>query len=348
MIYNSDLRPVVDEVLGPSFGTDPMSAPDRARLWSVAVELEWPMVGIPESGGGAGGELVDVAELAAGLGRHAVPLPLVETGAAAWVLSQVGLPVDLATGGATVAVAQPGQVKIRTEGDRWQLDGVIPAIRWLGDVPTVVLVAEYLERCAVLILERAAARVEVADDLSGEPVGELHLDGVLISGDLVSMGAPDLATATLERTALLRAAAIGGALERACALTAEHVRTRRQFGRPLVALQAVAHSLADMAVERDLVGAAVAAALDSHGLGGTAAARATAARSAGVVAERAHQLHGAMGITREHPLHLVTRRLWAWRDEGGSQRQWELLVGDGVLAGQDDDALWSLVTGGVA
>jgi alkylation response protein AidB-like acyl-CoA dehydrogenase len=149
------------------------------------------------------------------------------------------------------------------------------------------------------------------------------------------------------RAAALRAAAIGGAIDRACRLTIEHVRTRRQFGRPLIQLQAVAHTVADLVVQRDLVEAAVASAVRTaettaldDGLG--PAALAVAGRAAGLVAAGAHQLHGAMGITREHTLHLVTRRLWAWRDADGGQRWAESRVGERVLAGEADEALWAL------
>jgi alkylation response protein AidB-like acyl-CoA dehydrogenase len=344
IICSPELRPVVDDVLAPHFGAET----DTALLWSTVSGLEWPLVGVAESAGGAGGDLADAAELAAGTGRHAVALPLVETGLAAWVLAEAGLPADRAATGATVAVGRPGELDIRSTADGWQLDGAVTGVRWLRAVSTVVVVASQEDVTRVVVLDRSAVRVDETENLAGERVGTLRLDRVPVPAAATATGPGTLVAAVVDRAALLRAAAIGGALERACRLTIEHVSTRRQFGRPLIALQAVAHAVADIAVERDLVGAAVAAALARPGRGTAAAARATAARSAGIVAEKAHQLHGAMGITREHSLHLVTRRLWAWRDEDGSQRHWELVVGDEVLAGDDDDALWSLVTGRVA
>ncbi|MCW2721746.1 MAG: putative acyl-CoA dehydrogenase, partial [Pseudonocardia sp.] len=64
------------------------------------------------------------------------------------------------------------------------------------------------------------------------------------------------------------------------------------------------------------------------------------------VATAAHQVHGAMGITREHVLHTVTRRLWSWRDEGGTQREHEQRLGELVLAADGSDVeLWAVVTG---
>jgi acyl-CoA dehydrogenase len=46
----------------------------------------------------------------------------------------------------------------------------------------------------------------------------------------------------------------------------------------------------------------------------------------------AHQAHGAMGVTREYPLHHLTRRLWAWRHEHGGGREWRIALGADVLA----------------
>jgi acyl-CoA dehydrogenase len=58
----------------------------------------------------------------------------------------------------------------------------------------------------------------------------------------------------------------------------------------------------------------------------------------------AHQIHGALGIAREHELQHFTRRLWSWRDEYGTEGSWERRLGRAVLAA-GPDALWPLVVG---
>jgi acyl-CoA dehydrogenase len=75
-----------------------------------------------------------------------------------------------------------------------------------------------------------------------------------------------------------------------------------------------------------------------------AAAKARTSEAAGAVARIAHQVHGAIGVTREHDLRLLTTRLWAWRDEDGSEAEWNSHVGATVLAA-GPDALWQAVTG---
>ncbi|WP_322769591.1 acyl-CoA dehydrogenase family protein, partial [Frankia sp. Cr1] len=74
-----------------------------------------------------------------------------------------------------------------------------------------------------------------------------------------------------------------------------------------------------------------------------AAAKLIAGRAAGEVAARAHQIHGAIGLTMEFPLQYFTRRLWSWRDEYGSERYWSTVLGRHVVA-QGQSMLWPLLT----
>ena len=58
----------------------------------------------------------------------------------------------------------------------------------------------------------------------------------------------------------------------------------------------------------------------------------------------AHQMHGAIGFTREHALHHFTQRLWAWRSEFGNDRYWAGRLGREV-ARAGAQALWPRITG---
>jgi len=74
-----------------------------------------------------------------------------------------------------------------------------------------------------------------------------------------------------------------------------------------------------------------------------AVAKSRAGEAAGKGAEIAHQVHGAMGYTREHNLHYSTRRLWSWRDEFGNETCWQIRLGR-VVAAQGADALWPMLS----
>ena len=63
-----------------------------------------------------------------------------------------------------------------------------------------------------------------------------------------------------------------------------------------------------------------------------------------MVVRNAHQVHGAIGTTREHRLHEFTRAALAWRREFGSVRYWDERVTDAALYASAG-GLWGLITG---
>lgn len=152
----------------------------------------------------------------------------------------------------------------------------------------------------------------------------------------------------VERLALSRAALMAGALEGILAMAIDYATEREQFGRPIAKFQAVQHNLAVLAGEVAAArcacdGAIVSAASPNFGVA-VGAAKARVGEAAGIAAEIAHQVHGAMGFTHEHSLHHFTRRLWAWRDEYGRETHWQEQLGRRV-AGGGADSVWEFLVG---
>lgn len=123
--------------------------------------------------------------------------------------------------------------------------------------------------------------------------------------------------ADLHRFAVAGACALGdGAVAGALELTADHVRTRQQFGRPLATFQAVAQQIADVYVAARTLHLAVVAACWALGAGGPADAGradsdlAVAAQwltaEAPPVLRSCHHLHGGLGLAADYPLHHYT------------------------------------------
>ncbi len=184
----------------------------------------------------------------------------------------------------------------------------------------------------------------------GDVNAVLQIAGLLI---------PDLPVAALllhGRGEGLHAAAtvslMAGAMGQALALSIEHVNTRQQFGRPLGKFQAVQQSLAVMACEVRAVEAAAAALatrLDAVSLDPAtadfeiAAAKLRANRAVGVVTGIAHQVHGAIGFTRDYDLNRVTIPLMRWRSAYGNDAYWAARLGRQVT-GFGGRGLWDAVT----
>ena len=147
--------------------------------------------------------------------------------------------------------------------------------------------------------------------------------------------------------ALMRASQMSGALDSALQLSIEHVSNREQFGRPLAKFQAIQQQLAVFAEEAAAVSCASQAACEAEDHGDSffevAATKLRSNRAVGTTTSIAHQVHGAMGFTKEYDLHLYTQRLWSWRSEFGNDRYWSENLGKQVLAVKNE-GFWNYMT----
>lgn len=141
------------------------------------------------------------------------------------------------------------------------------------------------------------------------PYADVDLGG----GDVLAGRGPDLA----RRWRLAIAAELAGLLAAALELTVSYLGEREQFGKPIGALQAIQHRLAEnyVWVNGTRWTARAAAWHDTDESAASAATYATMA--ARQVAADCHQLHGAIGFTAEYDLHLWTMRAQAIRTELG-------------------------------
>jgi len=319
-----------------------------AGLWRVLNDSGLTSLAMPEGGGA----LPELVVLAWAVGRAAAPVPLVEmAGVASWLLAAGGLP--LPDGITTCATADPrDQVRLTRQSGGWSATGVLHRVPWGAAALQVVALADSDDGPHVVVLS-SRTRLDPGRNHAGEPRDTLHLQDVVVpasSAAPVDVTADDLR----RRGALLRSASMAGAMEQVLAMTIAHAAGREQFGRPLSAFQAIQHHLVAIAEESVCTAMAVRAAAVSEsgstgpgsaGLG-AAAAKATAGRAASVVTARAHQVHGAIGTTQEHPLHWFTTRLWSWQDEFGSASHWAGQIGRDVLAG-DPASLWPRISASV-
>jgi len=199
---------------------------------------------------------------------------------------------------------------------------------------------------------RSAAPVDMALLLvTRDPAAAIAYDPECYDG---GGAAPRLQAPAAAALALGRLLQVTGALEAALELSLGYVQERRQFGRPLAKFQAIQHQLAVAAEE--IAACTVAADLAlacaaSEGVGSARAARLldcatlVANRAVDVAYDACHQVHGAMGFTREYALHRHSLDLLRWRDEllalrGGELAAAERLGGAALEAG----GAWRTVT----
>jgi acyl-CoA dehydrogenase len=133
---------------------------------------------------------------------------------------------------------------------------------------------------------------------------------------------------------------MAGALDRLLEMTVRYANERQQFGQAINRFQAVQQQIAQLAGHTALASAAVGRAVSApDDLRMVATAKICAGHAAGAASAIAHQVHGAIGFTREHQLHRWTTKLWRWRDDYGSETFWARELGARVMA-SGADRVW--------
>ncbi|MEQ1754138.1 MAG: acyl-CoA dehydrogenase family protein [Micropepsaceae bacterium] len=247
--------------------------------------------------------------------RHLVPVPLGETIIARALLGS--RKVRAPAGPLSFAVLDG---HTHTHGDHAHLKGLAKRVPYARHT-SALLLATMEGQEAVMIATRRGTLVE-STNIAGEPRDDISFTdtaGTTVAG--ISGRDLKLAGATL------RSVAMAGALERILMQTVEYARTRVQFGKPIAAFQAIQQQLAVLAGHTAASSMAAEAALASlHDATrrdvDVAVAKIRAGEAVGPATSIAHQVHGAIGITREHSLHFATRRLWSWRAEFGPETEW--------------------------
>ncbi|MEB3023523.1 acyl-CoA dehydrogenase [[Mycobacterium] crassicus] len=339
-----ELRSVADRLFAEHSGWQAIGEAEAAGwigpLWEALQHTGFLDVGVPEELGGSGGSVADAAQLLQAAGVHAAPVPLAEAGlVGGWLLAAAGL--ALPEGVRTVL--PPGS--LRLDGDR--LFGTVHGVPWGHRAEHLIGLVDGV----VVLAPGPGAGGPSCDrgvNLADEPRDTLRFDGVAVTA---RADAPVTEQDLCERTALGRAALIGGALSAVAAMTLRYTGEREQFGRPIGRFQAVQAHLVTIHQQATVVAAAIDGAVTAVERGRAsfeiACAKLLADRGAQLAARAAHQAHGAIGMTKEYPLQYLTRRLWAWRTEGGGHHRWADLLGDTLVAA-GPDALYPAIQSGSA
>ena len=314
------------------------------ELWQAFEEAGLTLAWVPEAGGGAGGTFADGFAITRLTGRHAAPVPVAETLLAGWLLSSL----DLSAPPGPLTVAWQGRVELNEDGT---LSGRAARVRFGSRAEHLAVLARSDGAMAVALVCTASCERLPGSNLAGESSDEVRFDRVEPVSLARDVGA-SLPESLRRMGALVRVQQMAGALEGILELAVRYAGERRQFGRPLAKFHAVQHNLAVLAGESSAAGAAADAAAmslarhgvdDLHTFLAIASAKIRAGEAAGTGAGIGHQVHGAIGFTREYPLHHFTRRLWAWRDEFDAESVWADEFGR-LVAARGADRLWSDLT----
>jgi len=337
-IFESAIEGMLTDLLTPAVHRQCADGGWPGELWNALEEAEFSRALVAEAAGGSGASWDDAYILARAAGAHAVPAPFADAIFANWLLDRTGID---ASGGA-IAVATQSSLTC-THG---RASGVLASVPWGRHLERVVALIQAEQPCIVVLDAQRAREVEHRSNLAGEPRDHLKFENVpvLAIAELPADLSPDV---LLVGGAMMRSAQMAGALQSLLRQTATYAGERKQFGKPIGHFQVIQQQIAHLAehVSCALLAAEAAFAESSPDPAPlpVMAAKICAGEAASIGAAIAHAVHGAIGFTDEHSLHLKTRRLWAWRMEYGSQTFWSQRLGREVCA-NGSAALWPMLT----
>lgn len=311
--------------------------PPRESSWQTVAELGWLMIDLAEADGGLGLGARAKAAILFEQGRVLSTAPLIPALLALKAVAASGLAhkadwIERICGGEYIPLnLLPAKVEADANG---ALTGTVSGV-FEADMASHVLVG-LPDRYVLIPLD--AARVSVTERPlwdESRRMFDIELAGfqpdlIMTRGD-AAKSLHDLLSPTAQLA--LAADALGGA-NAVLELSIDYLKLRKQFDRPLALFQALKHRVADCKVkiagaEALLWARAGQAALSTIEAG---ALKALATQVYAEVAEEAIQLHGGIGLTREHPCHLFLKRAFLNRTLSGDVDHWTAATGRAALA----------------
>jgi alkylation response protein AidB-like acyl-CoA dehydrogenase len=302
-----------------------------AAVWERGAALGWTSLLVPEVDGGGSFSpdgISDLVLVAEEMGRLVAPGPLGPVNVVAGALGRAGTDAQRAEvlpgllSGATVAAwcgATP--VPAREDGDGFVLAGRCAPVEAGAQADhLLVTIAQGGARSQVLVAADAPG-VTVTGMTSLDLVrrfAEVRFDEVAVPAAAL-VGAHGGADAEVERNlhvaCLLQCAESVGVIDHVLALTIDYLGDRYSFGRPLASYQALKHRIADDKMWLEACHGIATAATRAVANGDADAAELVSAAKAWIAPHATElvqdcvQLHGGIGVTWEHDLHLYLRRV---------------------------------------
>lgn len=326
--------------------------------WQRAAELGWAGLLVPEElGGGSVSDngVADLAMVAEQLGKTVAPGPLYPVSTVLAGLVDCAEPdahartIESLISGETVAtwaVAEPGQgwrphqpsTTATATDSGYRIEGVKDRVEAGAQSSSLLVVARCDDGVRQFLVPTDAPGVSIAARQSIDLVKQyarVEFDGVAVPRS-AAVGGADETAALIDRQSqiaqMLQCAEVVGILQTVFDFTVQWALDRHTFGRPLASYQALKHRFADMKMWLEACRATTAAAVagiaarsPDAGLSASIA-KSYVGEMSGEIVQGCVQLHGGIGVTWEHDLHLYLRRVALYRSMFGTPEEHNLQV----------------------
>jgi alkylation response protein AidB-like acyl-CoA dehydrogenase len=312
-------------------------------LWKEMADLGWLGIPFPESVGGAGLGLADLAVVLEALGRTLAPEPFVATLLLAGrAIAQAGSEAQqqqwlpgVVAGERVLAFAYQEakgrfdlhrvETKAEKAGAGYRITGEKVAVLDAGNAEAFVVAARTsggagdAEGITLFLVPKGASGLEIVPQvrIDHRNAGIVKLAGVEVSpADVLGKvgGGGAILEATVDYATAGLCAEMLGAMAHAFAITVEHLKTREQFGVPIGSFQALKHRAANCFIEIELARSCVLAAVRAVDTGDAEAPRLVSLAKARcsdafvLVANEGVQMFGGVGMTDEYDIGLYMKR----------------------------------------
>ncbi len=334
--------------------------------WRRAAELGWTGLLVPEDLGGgsvSGSGVADLAMVAEQLGKTVAPGPLYPVSIVLAALVECAdwqahaATIESLMSGETVAswaVSEPGRgwapldpLVAATQTDSgYRIDGTKDRVEAGAQSGVLLVVARCGDEIRQFLVPTDAPGVRIVPQQSVDLVKQyarVHFDGVVVERS-AAVGSAAETAALIDRQSqiaqVLQCAEVVGILQTVFDFTVQWALDRHTFGRPLASYQALKHGFADMKLWLEACRATTAAAVaDVSARAPAAGLSASIAKSyvgemAGRIVQACVQMHGGIGVTWEHDLHLYLRRVTLYRSMFGTPEEHNLRVYESEKAGR--------------
>lgn len=316
--------------------------------WRQGAELGWTSMLVPEALGGgsvSGAGVVDLTIVADAFGRFVAPGPLLPANVVASTVGRAGTDEQQARllpgllSGELVAAwcgaeAALGEDRAGIRAERadggWVLTGSSGPVEAAGQADELLVTARADHGLVQVLVPASAAGVTVTPLRSLDLVrrfGRVDLRATAVPAD-AEVGGGERTAADVERqlqeALVVQAAEVVGAAQRTFDFTVEWAFDRYSFGRPLASYQELKHRFADMKMWLEASHALVSALAREVQAGATSAAETASAAKAyaghhlAELLQDCLQMHGGIGLTADHDLHLYLRRVTVGRSLHGT------------------------------
>lgn len=319
------------------------------ELWGSVEESALSLALVPEAQGGVGLDAGDAFEIVRLSGYRALPLPLGDSMMGKGLWAAAGGDLELAGERPVLLASDPAGVPANLREVRGgMVVSLVTEPVAFADVPASLLVHG---RSAegddwLLLLDTEGLARERCTCPGPEAVFAVRLDEVAVPAARRVRWQPQHPLALQAHGALLRSVQMVGGMQRCLELGLQYAGERAQFGKPIGRFAPVQDMLVEAATETAAAVTVAGLAVEhwrpdasEESVFCIAAAKARCGEAAGRVSALVHQVHGAIGFTQEHVLHHHTRRLWAWRDDFGTESCWSRWIGQRVC-GAAGSTLW--------